>query len=207
MIGVSILGIDAESYQDYGLTTRAGALVHAVTAGGPAARAGLKPLDVITEFNGKPIKNRDQLVDLVTRTRPGTTVPVQVLRDGKKTALNVTVGELDLEAEAGSTSETEESVEESAGFGVSLDDITPDIARRLELPRATTGALVTELDPAGPAAQGGVRRFDVITRITGEAVASAADARRKLQAIASGRLARLIVLREGEEAGLAIRKE
>ncbi len=207
MIGVSILGIDAESYQDYGLTTRAGALVHAVTAGGPAAKAGLKPLDVITEFNGKPIKNRDQLVDLVTRTRPGTTVPLQVLRDGKKTSLNVTVGELDLEAESGTTSETEESVEESAGFGVSLDDITPDIARRLELPRATTGALVTEIDPTGPAAQSGMRRFDVITRINGEAVTSAADARRKLQAIASGRLARIIVLRNGEEAGLAIRKE
>jgi serine protease Do len=134
-------------------------------------------------------------------------VPLLVLRDGKKTSINVTVGELNLEAEAGTVSSAEESVEETVGFGVTLDDITPDIARRLELPRATSGALVTDIDPAGSAAQGGLRRFDVITRINGQAVTSAADARKTLQAIASGRLARVLVIRQGEELGFAIRKE
>jgi serine protease Do len=207
MIGVSIGAIDAQAYEDYGLTSRSGALINTVNPGGPAAKAGLKPLDVITEFNGKAVKNRDQLVDLVTRTRPGTTVPLQVMRDGKKTPLNVTVGELDLEAEAGSTTEEESAVEETAGFGVSLDDVTPDIARRLELPRSTTGALVTDIDPSSAAAQGGMRRFDVITQINGQPVASATDASKKLQAIASGRLARVLVLRGGQELGFAIRKE
>jgi S1-C subfamily serine protease len=75
------------------------------------------------------------------------------------------------------------------------------------LPRATGGAIVTEVDPGSAAAEGGLRRFDVITQINGQPVTSAADASKKLQAIASGRLARLLVLRSGQELGLAIRKE
>jgi len=206
-IGGQISPVGAEDYQEYGLSTRSGAVVSAVTPDGPAARAGLKPFDVIVEFNGKAVKNRDQLVDMVTRTKPGATVPLKVLRDGKSTSLNVTVEELDLEAEAG-ISEAQAEVEETAGFGIALEDITPDIARRLELPRATSGASISEIDPGSPAAQGGLRRFDVITQVNGQAVTSAADASRKLQAIPSGRLARILVVRPNQgEVGFAIRKE
>ncbi len=206
MIGVSIIPVDAQAFEDLGLTTRSGAMVSTVSPSGPAAKAGLKPLDVIVEFNGKSVKNRDQLVDMVTRTTPGTTVPVKVLREGKPTSVSLTIGELDLEAEAGQAP-GEEEIEEDTAFGVGLDDISPDIARRLELPRSTSGVLVTDVDPGSPAAQGGLRRFDVITQINGDPVTSAADARRKLQAIESGRLARLLVVRGGQELGLAIRKE
>ena len=66
---------------------------------------------MIVEFNGKAVKNRDQLVDMVTRTKPGATVPVKVMRDGKSTSVNVTIGELDLEAEVG-PAEEESTVEE-----------------------------------------------------------------------------------------------
>ncbi len=206
MIGVQITAVDAQAYEDYGLTTREGAVVAAVSPDGPADAAGIQPGDVIVEYNGRRVPNRDELVSMVTRTAPGTTVPVKVLRNAKPVSLNVTVGELDLEAEAGGAEE-ESLTEESAGFGMSLDDVSPDIARRLELPRATQGALVTDLDPAGLAAGAGVRRFDVITQINGEPVTSAADAVRKLQAIEQGRLARIIVIRGGQELFLSIRKE
>jgi serine protease Do len=182
-------------------------MVSAVTPAGPAAKAGLRPLDVIVEFNGKPVKNRDQLVDMVTRTKPGSSVPLRVLRDGKGTSLNVTIGELDLEAEAGTPEEDSEAESTTTGFGIGLDDITPDVARRLELPRSTSGALVTEVEPGSAAGNAGLRRFDVITQVNGQPVTSAADAQRKLQAVASGRLARLLVVRGGQELGLAIRKE
>ena len=206
-IGVQISPVGAQDYQEYGLTSRAGAMVSAVTPEGPAARAGLKPFDVIVEFNGKAVKNRDQLVDMVTRTKPGATVPMKVLREGKPTSLNVTVEELDLEAEAGTTERTSD-VEETAGFGITLEDITPDIARRLELPRTTSGAIITEVEPGSPAFEGGLRRFDVITQINGQAVSSAADASRKLQAVPSGRLARVLVVRPNQgEVGFAIRKD
>jgi serine protease Do len=206
MIGVQIQAVDAQAFEDFGLTTREGAVVSAVSPDGPAAKGGLKPGDVIVEYNGRRVPDREELVAMVTRTRPGTTVPIKVLRDTAPVSVNVTVGELNLEAEAGEPEE-ESLAEETAGFGIVLDDVTPDVARRLELPRATQGALVTDVDPAGPAAASGLRRFDVITRINGEAVTSQADATRRLQAIASGRLARVIVLRGGQELFLSIRKE
>ena len=118
---------------------------------------------------------------MVTRTKPGSTVPVKVMRDGKSTAVNVTIGELDLDAEAG-PAEEESAVEETAGFGIGLEDITPDVARRLELPRSTTGAIVSEVDPGSPAAEGGLRRFDVITQVNGQPVAE----RRRCQQEAAG---------------------
>jgi len=206
MIGVQIQAVDAQAYEDYGLTSREGAVVSVVSPDGPAAKGGLKPGDVIVEYNGRRVPNREELVAMVTRTRPGTTVPLKVLRDTKPVSLNVTVGELNLEAESDEPEE-ESLAEETAGFGIVLDDVTADVARRLELPRATQGALVADVDPAGPAAGAGLRRFDVITRVNGQAVTSAADATRQLQAIASGRLARVIVLRGGQELFLSIRKE
>jgi serine protease Do len=132
---------------------------------------------------------------------------MKVLRDTKPVSLSVTVGELNLEAEAGTPDEEESLAEETAGFGITLDDVTADVARRLQLPRATQGALVADIDPGGAAARAGLRRFDVLTRINGEAVTSAADASRKMQAISSGRLARVLVVRGGQELFLSIRKE
>ncbi len=71
-------------------------------------------------------------------------------------------------------------------------------------PRAPSS---TEVDPGSPAAEGGLRRFDVITQVNGQPVQSAADASKKLQAIGSGRLARILVMRGGQELGFAIRKD
>jgi serine protease Do len=206
MIGVTIAPIDPQALEDYGLTQREGAEVTSIAEGGPAAKGGIRPGDIIVEYNGRRVGNRDELVSMVTRTRPGTTVPVTVLRDGKPANLNVTVGELSLEAEAASTDE-EPTATETAGFGIALEDLTPDIARRLRLPRATQGAVVADVAPGSPAANGGLRRFDVIAEVNGQAVTSAADATRRLQAIESGRLARMLVVRGGQELFLSIRKE
>ena len=64
-----------------------------------ASRAGLEPGDVITAFGGKPVTSRDELVRMVVNTKPGTTVPVRVIRDRQERTLNITVDELDLETE------------------------------------------------------------------------------------------------------------
>ena len=71
-----------------------------VAPGGAAAKAGLEPGDVIVAYNGKPIRNRDELVAMVTATKPGTTVPVAIIRDKQQRTVSVTVDELDLDAEA-----------------------------------------------------------------------------------------------------------
>src|SRR5687767_13027341 len=99
-IGVGIGPIPLAAVDEFGLKDRNGAVVLNLAPGGAAAKAGLEPGDVIVGYNGKPIRNRDELVALVTATKPGTTVPLRVVRDRQERTISVTVEELDLETEA-----------------------------------------------------------------------------------------------------------
>src|SRR5438876_1331063 len=80
-IGVSVSAVPREGFQDFGLKSGAGAIVSTVAPGGAAAKGGIEPGDVIVEFNGRPITKSDDLVKNVTATKPGTTVPVKVVRN------------------------------------------------------------------------------------------------------------------------------
>src|SRR4051794_19351389 len=98
-IGVTVSAVPREGYEDFGLKSRTGAIVGSVLAGGAAQKGGIEPGDVITEYNGRPVPNRDDLVKMVISTKPGTSVPVKVLRNKQERTLNVTVDQLDLDAE------------------------------------------------------------------------------------------------------------
>jgi serine protease Do len=213
MIGVSIGVIPQSALGELGLKSRQGALVSSVVPGGPSAKAGLEPGDVIIQFNGKPVKDRDALVSMVVATPPNTTVPVKVVRDKEEKTLNVRVGELDLEAEQaalnggrGRDNDTPQQ-EASSGFGMSLSNITPDVARRLRLDDNAKGAVVVDVDPASPAARAGIMPGDVITRVGRAPVNSVADASRELGRIPSGGTAILRVQRNGQDTAVVVTKE
>jgi serine protease Do len=206
-IGVQVTGISADALQEFGLKDRRGALVVSVEAAGPAGHAGMEPGDVILEFNGKPVRNSNDLVQLVVATKPGSVVPIRVLRDKQERTLNVKVDELDLTAESARSSEGGGPSNPSAGFGLTLGNLAADQARRLRMPSGTTGALVTDVDEAGPAARAGVQPGDVVLEVNRRPVASAADASQELQRVPSGRTAFLLVWRQGQEIFMTIRKE
>ena len=98
-IGVAVTAVPREGFAEFGLKSASGAIVSTVAPGGAAARAGIEPGDVIIDFNGKPVTKYDDLVKNVTATKPGTQVPVKVIRDRQERTLTVTVDELDLDAE------------------------------------------------------------------------------------------------------------
>jgi serine protease Do len=213
-IGVSVVAIPREGFEDFGLKDRKGALVAQVPAGGPAAKAGIEPGDIIVEYNGRPVPNRDELVRMVVATKPGLSVPVKVLRNKQERTIHVTVEELDLEAEqqqtrgGGRNNDRDDQADqhESTGFGLTLDNVTPNMARRLHLPSGQTGALITDVDPDGPAA-GGLRQGDVILTVNGRAVSSAADAKRELDRVQPNHLAQLRVWRGDQEIFVPVKKE
>ena len=207
-IGVSVTAISPEELEALNLKDRKGALVRTVPAGGPAATAGIKPGDVIVEFNGKPVVKSDDLVQQVVRTTPGTTVPVKVVRAGKEQTMNVKVEELDLDNETNRQSSNNATPDDTgAGFGITLNNLTPDVARRLEVPSGTTGAVVTDVDPDGPAARSGLRPNDVILQVNRAPVSNANDAGQALRAVAAGRTVGMLILRNGEEQFVTIRKQ
>jgi len=204
-IGVSLARLaQRDVLEQMGAKDGRGALVQQVEQGAPADRAGLKPGDVIVEFNGKPVVSNDDLVDRVVRTAPGTSVPLRVLRNGEPKSLTVTVEELNLEAEGGATESEDDT---ATGFGMTLQDLTPEIARQLRVPAGTSGAIVVEVEPRGAAARAFVQPRDIILEVNRKAVASASDASRELQKVRSGQIAMLLVLRGGEEVFITVRKD
>jgi len=213
-IGVQIELVPRENYQeDFGLKTRSGVLVKAVEPSGPADKGGLAPGDVILEFNGRPVANTGELQKMVAMTKPGTSAPVKIVRDKKERTLHITVEELDLEAERtqrqGSQRRPAEPQQDDSGqegFGISLGNVTPQIARRLQLPSGRTGALVVDVDPNGPASDS-LTEGDVILSINGQNVSNVADANRELEKVPSGRNARIVVWRNDRQVFATVKKD
>jgi serine protease Do len=210
-IGVQITSVPLEGYQDFGLKTRAGAIISSVAPGGAADKAGIEPGDVVTEFNGRPVPNTNDLVKMVTATKPGSAVPVKVVREGKERTFNVTVDELDLDAEQTArqtrgNDRTEPAEQGAESFGLTLSNITPQTSRRLQLPSGRTGAVITDIDPNGPSA-GALRPGDVILSVNRQVVSNAAEAGRELQRVPAGRIAQILVWRGDGEVFVTVKKE
>ena len=148
---------------------------------------------------------------MVVATKPGSEVPVKVLRNKREQTIKVTVDELDLEAEqSGRQSRNQErqapEVQGSDSFGVTLGNLTPQTQRRLQLPNGQSGALVTDVDPNGPAA-GALRQGDVILAVNRVAVSNAVEAGRELQKVPSGRFAQILVWRGDSQVFVTVKKD
>jgi serine protease Do len=148
---------------------------------GPAARAGIKPEDVIIEIDGKPIQDGDQLIDMVASIPIGTKVPIVVLRNGDRQTLQVEIAdraelfrdELSMGPEPGDLpGESAEIL-----FGISVKNLT-DADREQLAYEGEAGVLVTEVEPASFADDIGLQVRDIIVAINREPVASLSDIRR-----------------------------
>ena len=210
-IGVQVSAVPREGFEEFGLKSRAGALISSVAPNGAANKAGIEPGDVIVAFNGRPVANTNELVAMVTATKPGTSVPVKLMRDARERTLNVVIDELDLEAEqqgrqTRATPSDEPAAQGGDSFGLAMTNLTPQRARTLQLPAGTSGALVTDVDPNGPSA-GALRPNDVILSVNRQAVSNASEAGRALQQIQAGRIAQILVWRGDTEVFVTVRKE
>ena len=200
-VNVSVNHLTPEESKALGLPNSNGAIVSQVNPNGPADKAGLRPGDVVVEFNGRPVKDSDALVAMVVGTKPGTTVPLTVYRDNQRKTLNVTIDELDLEAEQGRLSrrgggspQAEEPT--STGLGITLEPITPELARRMDLPRSEGGAVVSDIERDSPAA-GAIAPGDVILEVNRQNVSTVSQVTRELQKVQAGQPVFLLVLRDG----------
>jgi serine protease Do len=205
-----VIGVNVRTYaltkgdaDAFGLPSTNGAVITSVTADQPAAKAGLKPGDVVTEFNGRPVVDSDTLVSMVVGTKPGTTVPLTIYRDRERKSMNITIGELDLEAEQGGrpTRPDTDTEPTSTDFGMVIEPMTPDIARELELPRGRGGAIVSSVSRSSPAFNAGVLQNDVILEVNRVPVSNVAQITRELQRAQAGSTVFMVVWRVGPNGG------
>jgi serine protease Do len=147
-----------------------------VVKGSPAAEAGLQVGDTITSIDGKKIASGDELVNDISGRKPGTKINVGYVRNGKSAQASVTVGnrsklfgsQLGLEDEAGESTEPKESK-----LGVTVDNITPQVAERLQVPNK--GVIVTDVKPGSFADDVGLQRGLVVLEVNKQAVNSVID--------------------------------
>jgi serine protease Do len=112
----------------------------------------------------------------VAGTRPGEEVDLEIYRDGKRKTVEVEIGELETDQVAGARPETQ--LDE--GVGMTVRTLTPEIAEQIGLEPNVKGAVVTEVDPFGPAADAGIGRGDVVVQVQSTPISSAEELRREL---------------------------
>jgi S1-C subfamily serine protease len=171
-LGVSIQPLTDELARSFGAKDTKGVLVSDVLADSPAARAGLKPGDILLEFDGKAMEAPGDLQRAVGLTTPGQAAKLKVWRDQGDRTVEVKIGEAPEEREAAQRPGPTRPAPSSLGLDVR--PITPEIARQLNL-RSTEGVVVARVDEGSAAAEAGVQRGDVIREINRQRVRTMAD--------------------------------
>jgi serine protease Do len=184
-----------------GLTQPEGALVSDVRPDSPAKKAGVQTGDVILAVNGNPIQESNQLRMTVSLMNPDQTVNLKIFRAGKTTDVPVRIEEMPGEKVERASNDSPTSGN-TAMQGVSVEDLDGQTARQLGLPARTEGAVVTEIDPASPAASSGLREGDVIQQVNHQPVANADDFNRVMRHSNGNSL--LLVNRGGNKLFLAV---
>jgi serine protease Do len=210
-LGIGLDPIDETEAAALGIERNRGELVRSVVPGQPASRAGVQQGDVILRVSGRDVTPDETASYLISLVTPGQTVPVEILRDGRRQTLNVTVAQRPTDEElariSGVTPEEQgfdpndqnaPAVPPGQALGLGLQPLTAEIARSVGVPAGTRGLVVTNVDPNSDAAEKGIRRGDVILSVnrqpvtTTQQVAAAVAAARQ-----AGRTAVLLLVKRG----------
>ena len=185
-LGVAIQKVTPELAQSLGVEPARGALVAEVTAGSPAAAAGLEPGDVITHYDGKVVDERASLPMLVASTAVGTTVPVEVARDGAVKTFEVTVVRQPGEETAN------EPDEHKGKWGLALRELRPEERQERGL-EGKKGVLVTGVAPDSPAAEAGIEAGDLLLEVNRTPVTSVEQVKKAAAATPAGKALLVLV--------------
>ena len=197
-LGVMIQKITPELKQKLDLKDEKGALVADVTSGGPAEKAGIERGDVIITFNGKEIKEMNELPYAVASTPVGKSVGVEVLRKGQKKSLEVKIAELKDDKEALVVTEAKPR------FGMTVEDLTPELAKNFGLSDAK-GVVVVQVEDGSSAAEAGLRAGDVILEIDQFPVKDVKDFGRKIESYKAGDTVLILAKRRGATVFLTLK--
>jgi serine protease Do len=199
-LGVMIQQVTPELPDQFGLERPIGALVAGVSPDSPAAKAGIKPGDVIMSFQDTPITQMSQLPAQVAQTPPGVKAELTLIRNGKQIKLSVTIEEMkEHQVTAAETNDTGEKL------GLTVQEITPEMASSLRMEKPE-GLLVANVQPGGPAFQAGLRRGDVILEVNRQRVNKRAAFNKLLQQVKTGETVLFLVKRGESNLFMALRK-
>jgi len=202
-LGVMIQDVDKDLAASFNLDSTKGVLISGVSEDSPAAKAGIRQGDVIVAMAGKAVDDTADLRNRVAMTPPGRTVPFEIIRDGKKKTLSVTIGEQPsdfspLSRKAGAQSPL-------SAMGLTLQDLTPALAEQFGYKQGQ-GVLISDVDPDSPAGRVGLRAGQLIEEVNkvrvhnlGQLKKALSRSRRPGQVllrVRSGEMSQYVVLRK-----------
>lgn len=199
MLGINIQNINEDLASGLGLKDTKGVLVSNVRAGGSAEKAGLKRGDVILAINGETVEDSNVLRNKVAGTLPGNDIKIKFVRDGAEQETTAKLDELDSGSERSQNQQNEQKDADNPAqegkIGLTVQPVTPEVSRQLEIPDGTRGLVVTQADPSGAAAQSGIRRGDVILEVNRQSVSTLDEMRTALEK--SGNNSALLLISRG----------
>ncbi|MEO6579647.1 MAG: Do family serine endopeptidase [Sphingomicrobium sp.] len=207
-LGVSLQSLDENIASSLGLPKDQGELVRAIVPGQAADRAGLRQGDVILTVGGQPVTPEETVSFLIANSTVGARVPLEIIRGGRRQSVTVVVGQRptdeQLALQAGGDNDGSPTAPDtppgagSQSIGLTLQALTPDLARRSNLPATVRGVIITAVDTSSDAAEKGLRAGFLIMSVNQVPVTSpaqviaAVDAARR-----AGRKSVLLLIKSG----------
>jgi serine protease Do len=226
-LGVSVEEVTADKSKELKLSAERGVVVTEVDENSPAAKAGLKVNDVITDYNGQRVEGTAQLRRLIRETPPGRTVQLTVWRDGRSQNISAQLGEYSgvlqnrvrvMPAPRGNFNFSLDapfamSLPKIAGsmvwgpvLGIGVQDLDGQLGNYFGAPDGE-GVLITEVRSGSPAEKAGLKAGDVITKVDGTRVRSTSDLRSELRDKREKKTVSISLIRKGTETSLNVEIE
>lgn len=201
-LGIRVQDVSPQLAQSLGFARPLGeiAQVTDVAENSPAAEAGVKPGDVIVEFNGKPVPRSHDFPLVIADTAPGQRVTLKIVHEKKEQAITAKIVELPEESDAQKTESRD------AEIGVRVQRITPEAVRRLGL-GSSKGVLVMEVQPGSAADQVGLEPADVIREVNQRPVNNVSDFDRAVRQGRRGDRILLLVQRGDNAVFFALKRK
>jgi len=208
-LGVSIQEVTSDLAEEFGVKDLKGALVSGVMKGSPAEKAGIKQGDVILKFNGKDVEDTGHLRNMVSQSAIGTKVKVKLLRQKKEIEVEVSIAELPKKlGEAAAEEDAAESQEESNALsGVTVRELTPELAKRFGAGEGDAGVVVVKVDAGSKAFEAGIRQGDVVLQVNQKDIATIEDYKKAVARLKAKERILLLIRRKGEDLFLTVRPE
>lgn len=178
-LGVVIQDIDPALAKSFNVTVTEGVLVSDVQENSPAKEAGLERGDIITEYEGKPIRDVNHLRNTVAQTEVGKKVKMKVLRDGKEKELSIKIGEQPAELFALGPGGTPPLEKEQKELGMTVQNLTKEIAKNLGI-EDESGVIVSNIQPGSPAGMSDIREGDIIKEINRKKISNVTEFKKAL---------------------------
>lgn len=200
-IGVKIMNIDENTKEALNLDSTEGAIVVEVTPGSPADKAGIKPQDIILEFLGEEVKNKEQLASMIRRQEIGKTATIKIDRNGEILELEVELLPPEEQNEIEDKSlEPKEITDEKTSelLGISVSELTEALRREYKIASNVKGVFISDVDTASLAYRMGLRRGAVLLSINRQDISSTADFQEIVSKLKKGQSVALYVYIPGE---------